>query len=304
MKQALVTGAYGFVGRHVARKASLHGYDVTGIGHGSWSRNEWQEWGIARWHTADVTLETLMRFAGEPEVILHCAGSGSVPFSMHHPYQDHERTIGTTLSVLEFIRLCNPKTKAIIPSSASVYGKVGKLPIGIDSALQPVSPYGVHKKMAEEICQSFGRHFGVETSIVRLFSIYGNGLRKQLLWDACSKIASGDLVFSGTGLETRDWLHIGDAAELLISAIDHASTGCSVVNGGSGVALQIREIVEAVASDLGVTERPRFTGSVRAGDPSHYQADIAEALKWGWTPQSDWRQNLKSYVNWFRAGAQ
>ena len=55
---ALVTGAFGFVGRHVARALAAEGAHVVGIGHGSWGRDEWRRWGIDEWHTADITVET------------------------------------------------------------------------------------------------------------------------------------------------------------------------------------------------------------------------------------------------------
>jgi UDP-glucose 4-epimerase len=104
-RTVLVTGAYGFIGRNVARHFAKAGWVVTGIGHGSWAREEWRKWGISEWHTADITTETLLTYAGSPEVIVHCAGSGSVRFSMTHPLQDFQRTVGTAVAVLEFVRL-------------------------------------------------------------------------------------------------------------------------------------------------------------------------------------------------------
>jgi UDP-glucose 4-epimerase len=302
-RTALVTGAYGFVGRHVARAIAARGCRVRGIGHGTWSRDEWRAWGITEWHTADIDVETLTTYAGEPNIVFHCAGSGTVGFSMTHPYQDYQRTVGTTLAVLEFMRLHQPEARLVVPSSAGVYGIAQTLPIGIGAPLNPVSPYGLHKKMAEDLCRSYGRHFGIRSALVRLFSVYGTGIRKQLLWDACSKISAGDLAFAGTGLETRDWLHVEDAADLMILSADHASGECPVVNGGAGIAVRIQEVVDAIAADLGCADRPQFSGRVRAGDPTHYQADIAEALRLGWAPKRHWRDEIRAYVDWYRRDA-
>ena len=108
---ALVTGAHGFLGRYVARQLARDNWRVIGLGHGSWARDEWKVWGIAEWHCADIALETLLIYAGEPDVIVHCAGSGSVGFSMTHPYQDFQRTVATALAVLEYARLYVPRVR-------------------------------------------------------------------------------------------------------------------------------------------------------------------------------------------------
>lgn len=302
-RTALVTGAYGFVGRNVARRLAAEGVWVRGIGHGSWSREEWRRWGIAEWHNADVTLDSLLTYAGEPEWIFHCAGSGSVAFSMTHPLQDYQRSVTTTLSLLEFMRAHHQGARLVIPSSAGVYGLVREMPIGTATPLAPLSPYGVHKRLAEELALSYGRYFGIRVALVRLFSVYGLGLRKQLLWDACSKLSRGEASFAGTGDETRDWIHVSDAAELMLVAAAHASPDCPIVNGGTGAAVSIREVTEAIADSLDNGVRPRFSGQVRAGDPSHYVADIAEAKAWGWQPREAWRSAVRDYVRWFLAGA-
>ena len=304
MKRVLVTGAYGFIGRHVARELSRQNYEVRAIGHGAWSRGEWQNWGIADWYPSDITIESLITYAGEPDWIFHCAGSGSVAFSMSHPYQDYQRSVSTTHAVLEYIRTVHPAAALVLPSSAGVYGLAERMPINVNEVLNPVSPYGLHKKMAEDLCLSYGKHFGVRTAVVRLFSIFGVGLRKQLLWDACSKIAAKNAIFSGTGNETRDWLHVEDAAKLMVFAAQNASPNCPIVNGGVGKATSISEVVNAIVEDIGSTQIPIFSGASRPGDPLHYLANISEALAWGWIPIQNWRDNIRSYVHWFKDGAQ
>ena len=299
-KIVLVTGAYGFLGRHVARFYAQHGWHVVGIGHGDWAREEWERWGIAEWHACDVAIDTLQTYAGEPDTIVHCAGSGSVSFSMTRPVQDFHKTVETTLSVLEFVRLYARSAKVVYPSSAAVYGVADKFPITEDSLLRPVSPYGVHKKIAEELCQSYSRHFGVSTSVVRFFSIYGNGLRKQVLWDACTKISRNEITFFGAGIEMRDWLHIDDASELLFIAGKHASPDCPIVNGGYGIGIPVREVLTEIFACFQRTDLPVFTGNVRSGDPMHYVADITLTQAWGWSPRTDWRSGVREYVQWFK----
>lgn len=302
LKTALVTGAYGFIGRYVARQLALEGWRVVGVGHGSWAREDWQQWGIAEWHVADLTSEILITYAGEPEVIVHCAGSGSVGFSMTHPCQDFQRTVATTLAVLEFARLYAPKARVAYPSSAGVYGVVQKLPIAETDPMSPVSPYGVHKSLAENLCASYARHFDISVAVVRLFSVYGKGLRKQLLWDASRKIISEENLFLGSGEEIRDWLHVEDAANLLITAAGYASTRCPIVNGGSGVGVTVREALTELFACFDREDAANFSGTARSGDPSDYVADISLARQWGWKPKKDYHEGLREYAEWFKSG--
>jgi UDP-glucose 4-epimerase len=135
--------------------------------------------------------------------------------------------------------------------------------------------------------------------IVRLFSIYGEGLRKQLMWDACSKAAKGEPLFSGTGGELRDWLHAADAAELLRLAAQYASPLCPIVNGGAGEGVAVREILKIIFDEYGTALSLSFSGEARVGDPAHYVAGICIAQGWGWAPRVNIKDGVKSYVRWF-----
>ena len=302
MPRVLVTGAFGFLGRHVTRRWAQEDWHVTGLGHGDWTRESWRNWGVDDWHMAEVTLDTLATYGGEPDVIVHCAGSGSVSFSVIHPYQDFQRTTLTTAAVLEYVRLHSPHTRVVFPSSAAVYGVVNRLPIAETAALAPVSPYGVHKRLAEELCQSYANTFKLQVSIVRFFSLYGLGLRKQLMWDACCKLATGEARFAGTGNELRDWIHVTDAAELLACAATRAGQDCPVFNGGSGRPITVQEVVSRLSLMFpGVPAL--FTGDVRPGDPHQYQADVSRTHALGWRPLVELDDGIAEYGEWYKAGA-
>lgn len=300
---AWVTGARGFLGRHVARALSEAGWRVVGIGHGEWSPDESRVWGIDAWRSAEIDLPALVdlsRVAGRPKVVFHAAGSGSVGFSLDQPLEDFQRTVATTAAVCEAVRTLAPDALVIYPSSAAVYGVAGKGPIGEQTTLAPVSPYGVHKLLAELLCLSGHRSFRLRCAIVRFFSLYGSGLRKQLVWDLVRRITAEprEVRLHGTGDETRDFLHVEDAARLVALVAAKAPDEPLVVNGGSGEAVSVRTVAEMVASMFGDGVTLRFTGESRAGDPQHYQADPARLRRLGFAPQWTLSEGLREYVRW------
>jgi UDP-glucose 4-epimerase len=258
---------------------------------------------MAEWHAADISFDALSNSGPSPSVIVHCAGSGSVGYSLSHPFQDFLRGTSTIAATLEYARLHAPEARIVYLSSAAVYGHVGDRSIREETSLNPVSPYGVHKMMGESLCQMYGAHYGVHSTVLRLFSVYGGGLRKQLLWDACAKALRGESEFAGTGDETRDWLDVVDAAELIFLAVKQASRLCPIANGGAGEAPPIRAVLEELFQCLGVNRPPHFSGVVRSGDPKHYRADITVAKRWGWVPKVSWREGVRAYAEWFRNSA-
>jgi UDP-glucose 4-epimerase len=302
-KHAIITGAHGFLGRHVAKVFSDNGFSVLGLGHGRWSKLEWQKWGLSEWHCCDITLDNLSRYAKKPGVVIHCAGSGSVEYSMTHPSQDFEKTVTTTISVLEFLRLYSPESTLIYPSSVAVYGTVEQLPISESASLNPISPYGVHKKIVEELCQSYVNNFKIRIAIIRFFSLYGRDLRKQLLWDACRKVTKDDLTFYGTGNEIRDWIHVTDAARLILTLTSHTSTDMPIVNGGSGTGTKVSDVINRIIFTMGKNGIPRFSQQQKAGDPVGYIADTSKSFGYGWTPKVKMKKGIDEYVQWFLTGA-
>jgi UDP-glucose 4-epimerase len=271
---------------------------VIGLGHGDWV--DWHICGLAAWYNAEVNIDSLRQYAGKPNVIVHCAGGASVGFSVEQPGKDFELTVKTTSDVLEFIRLYSPATQLVYPSSAAVYGQVKILPITEKSPLNPVSPYGVHKHMAESLCQLYCQQYELSIAMVRLFSIYGPELRKQLLWDACQKFSRDECNFFGTGQEIRDWLHVEDVAKLLFAAAQQASPKCPVVNAGSGVGVSVKDILLFVSEQLKTCQRPQFSSLPKAGDPNAYIADISKACAWNWEPKIDWHVGVAEYVKWYK----
>jgi len=298
---ALVTGANGAIGRHVAFTLAAYGWQVVGLGHGSWGNEEQLAWGLSHWYEGDVNLETLQAIKLSPRLIIHCAGSGAVGASFSAPYSDFSRTVSATLAVLEYMRLNCPNTKLVYPSSAAVYGVAEQFPIRENDDLKHASPYGAHKKIAEDLILEYSKYFKLNCSIVRLFSVYGAGFRKQLLWDACTRILNNEAQFYGTGDETRDWLHVSDAAKLMICASGYADYNCPIINGAGGKAVTVREIVLELIGLMSSTVKPVFCGTHKQGDPVHYLADIHRSLELKWKPEISLKDGLINYVDWFKS---
>lgn len=299
-KYLLVTGGYGFLGRNVASHFAKLGYKVFGIGHGYWTQEQSASFGFNSWFENDITIDSIKEIGQRFDVIIHCGGSGSVAYSISNPHQDFGKTVSGTASVLEYIRLYNPDAKLIYPSSPAVHGEHENNPIKESDAICPASPYGEFKYMAEHLCHTYAQHFSLKVIILRFFSVYGEGLTKQLLWDASNKITnSNEVVFWGGGYETRDWLHIDDAIRLIVAIVESSIPTGTVLNAGSGESTSIKEVLSLLAKELGYTGEIGFNKIVRVGDPLYYWADISKALSFGWKPEIDLKIGIRRYARWF-----
>lgn len=305
MKRVWVTGARGFIGRHVAKAFADAGWHVAGLGHGTWNNAEARSYGLDVWEESEIThgaISALCESTGQPDVVFHAAGGASVGQSVAHPLRDFDRTVRTTAVLLDAIRRLAPDTMLIMPSSAAVYGMVGSGPISETDSLVPVSPYGVHKCLTEQLVTGAHQLFGLRYAIVRYFSVYGPGLRKQLLWDLAQKLSltPEEIVLSGTGEETRDFLHVRDAARLAVTLADKKGTlNALTVNGGSGSSVTVRQVAEALRQHVSPQTRIRFSGVPRTGDPLHYQADTKLLESMGYRPMENFKDGLAGYADWF-----
>jgi len=302
MKKVLITGAYGFLGRNTAKAFSDKGYHVSGIGHGKWHEYEYSQWGIQNWYESTITFEALINLNKAFDVIVHCGGSGSVSFSYQNPYEDFQKSVQSTLALLEYIRLSEKRCHFIYASSPAVQGDLGDKKIREDDPSNPVSPYGFHKKAAEELCLSYNKNFGLKVSIVRFFSIYGVGLQKQLLWDACIKIKNAENVinFFGTGDETRDWIYIDDAVSLVITIAENEADNISIINGGTGIKTTVNDTIKLLLKHYNKKIEINFNQVVKPGDPRFYHADTSIAKQLGWEPSVNLNDGIAHYIRYFK----
>ncbi len=305
MKKVLITGTRGFVGRYLARELYHKGLQVSGIGHGAWTDSERTAWGVSYWLNGDVTkrnLDIVQSYMDAPDVIFHLAGGSSVGPSFVAPEEDFRRSILATAELLEWARVAAANVRLVLASSAAVYGAGHDQAINETDALTPYSPYGYNKRIAEELFESYGKNFGLNVAIVRLFSVYGTELKKQLLWDVCCRLNKDStyLELGGSGNELRDWFHISDAAELLRIAAEQANPEVFFVNGGSGIAVTVHQIVEHLCVAWGRSTQLEFSGKGRPGDPQYLVANIDRAASLGFVPKMSWQTGVADYVEWFK----
>lgn len=306
-----ITGARGFLGRYVARRFADAGWSVAGLGLSGPADAALDALPLARigdrpaWLEGIIDgpmLEKLLDLTGPPDAVFHAAGSGAVGPSFADPLRDFRMAVESTALVLDLLRRCAPTARFVLPSSAAVYGCQPSGPIAEDTPPDPVSPYGTHKLAAEWLCRSAARNFGQPCAVIRYFSLYGPELRKQLLWDIATRLASDpeEIVLAGTGEETRDMLFAADAAELAFKVMTRADDAFCTVNGGTGAASTVREVAESLIAALGTRTKVRFNGNVRSGDPVHLQADIALAAGLGFKPRCSLAEGVRAYAAWWR----
>ena len=273
---------HGRSGRHrpaCRTTAVAGGARVFGLGHGALIRpSKPCDWINGAIDAANLT--TLAEQDGaSPTPIIHLAGGSAVGPSLVSPAEDFDRTTATGVRLLEWTRVSAPAAALVFASSAAVYGASHKGLIDETAPRTPCSPYGFHKAMMEMAAESWAASFGLKVSIVRLFSVYGPLLRKQLVFEQASKLLRGEqkLLLGGTGEETRDWLYIGDAARYLINAIALADASAPVFNGGAGIRTTIADTVRKLIDAAKKNAEFGFSGVTRRGDPEHLVSDAGKA---------------------------
>ena len=299
MRSILIAGSEGFIGHHLVNRFTKAGYEVFGCDlfetalHGDYSY----------YKVTRLSPEWEEIFGNHPfDFCINASGSGNVPYSMTHPVADFEANALDTIRILDAIRRLNKNCRYLHISSAAVYGNPKSLPVREDAVLQPLSPYGYHKLIAEELCREYYKVFGIHTAIVRPFSVYGDGLRKQLLWDVCSKLKkSSQVQLFGTGKESRDFLHVSDLASLLQLLVERSPFESEVYNAASGVESSLCTVAALFEKCFGTEKKITFSGESRAGDPINWKADISRISNLGFKPEITIEDGVPAYVRWFQS---
>ncbi len=226
----LIIGSKGFIGSH------LVAYFTEKKNVSVWECDVVVDYVTPQYVQLDATnADYHSLFEGQQfDICINCSGAASVPDSIIQPLRDFNLNMVNVFKLLDAILKYNKTCKFINLSSAAVYGNPQENPIKETAVLQPISPYGKHKQMAEMICKEFHQQFCIATCSLRIFSAYGNGLKKQLFWDLYQKTKSSkEICLFGTGNETRDFIHVSDIArviDLVIQKADFEGEAINVAN--------------------------------------------------------------------------
>jgi UDP-glucose 4-epimerase len=233
------------------------------------------------------------------DILINCAGASSVPSSLIDPSNDFERNVILVKDILDRIRLSgNKNIRFVNLSSAAVYGNPQNLPIKESHMCQPISPYGSHKMMAEELCSYYNNCFGIKTVSLRIFSAYGIGQRKMLLWDLHQKIvnSNGEIILFGTGNESRDFIHTEDIYRQLILAINNSNFDGEAINVANGKEVYIKDVVEIYKKHYPKSFTYEFNGENRPGDPLNWCAEISRMSDWGYVNSVGIESGVADYI--------
>jgi UDP-glucose 4-epimerase len=292
----MVVGAGGFIGAQVVKAAVAAGHRVIAVGGSGDDSHGQVEWLPLRLPDEGFGV-ALARH--RPWLVLHAASRSSVPASMQDPAGDLVSSVGVTSFVLEALRRQSPESRVIVCSSAAVYGSPASLPISETAALAPLSPYGYHKWMTELLVRQYAQVFGLNACSLRIFSAYGPGLRRQLLWDICCKLRrTGRLELQGTGRESRDFIHVDDVARAVFAVADRGAFIGESINVASGSEVTVLSMSVKLMDALGIAGAPVFSGYNRPGDPLQWRADITALARLGFIPQVGLDEGVAAYARW------
>jgi len=293
----VIIGSKGFIGSHALQ------YFLSKTGYECWGCDVLVDYVDEHYFLIDSTNSDFNEVfeSSDFDVCINCSGAANVYDSLIHPLRDFTLNTFNVIKLLEAIRKHNPSCKFVNISSAAVYGNPSVLPVNEKADLQPVSPYGYHKLQAENICEEFHRFYKLQTCSVRIFSAYGNGLKKQLFWDVAQKLLNNDkVVLFGTGNESRDFIHINDIAKAIELVITKGLFNAAYYNVANGEEITTRDAAEKLQSLLGYHNRLTFNGEVRKGDPLNWRGDVTALKALGYSKSVSIDEGLNYYVQWLR----
>ena len=297
----LITGVAGFLGRTLARHYFELGWKV--IGTDIIAPENSPTSFLIRYLCTNLPNPSFVQLLKDtkPSVCIHCAGRASVGASIRQPYEDYIQGPELTFYVLNCLHEVTPECRFVFLSSAAVYGNPPVLPIQEATLPAPISIYGFNKWQSEIICREFFEVYQQPTASVRIFSAYGPGLRRQVIWDICEKTSSGDtLNLQGTGKESRDFIHSQDIGKGIEIVAKSAGMSGEAYNLGSGRQITISFLANLALDYLQSGKKKiSFDNIETIGNPLNWQADIQKIKQLGFSPNIPFEKGLHAYITWF-----
>jgi UDP-glucose 4-epimerase len=305
----VVTGGAGFIGSHVADAYRAAGHDVVVLdslwAHGGGRReNVPQNASFIHLDIRDEGVERVFReFA--PEVVSHHAAQHSVAISARDPRLDADVNVMGLINVLD----CAVKSgvrKVIFASSGATYGEPAVLPIKDETPQEPASPYAITKMAAEHYLRFYKAQHGLDFTALRYGNVYGprqdpSGEAGVIAIFIGRFLAQEGIKIFWDGEQTRDYIYVGDIAELNVLALERGSGQCYAIgtNKKTSVNELYRNLVAITGFEPPIDYLPRRPGDVRDA-----QIDPARAKKeLGWKPRTTLKAGLEKTLAYFRERA-
>lgn len=269
--RTLVTGASGFIGRHVVRHLADEGHEVTALDVRVPDPPHAQS---VRAFACDICGDDLPE--GPFDAIVHLAALGGVRPSMERPSDYVATNIGGTVRLLEWAKQRGVK-RFIFASSSSVYGATDGTPSAEDDPLSPCSPYALTKVQGEHWGRLYAEKYGIDFIALRLFAVWGDGQRPDLALESFRrKILSGETItIHGDGSQRRDLTHVSDVARAVEKTIAWKGSGFEVFNIGTGRNHSVNDMLRAAESWTKMTTEVKYGPS----HPADVPATLADARK-------------------------
>ena len=307
----LVTGGAGFIGSHITRALLEQGAHVRILDNFSSGKRENIEAMIKQFNESQLeVLEGDVRDASRVmeavrgvEVIFHEAAFVSVPQSMQEPQECFDVNITGTSLLFDAARRAGVR-RAVVASSAAVYGESDALPLVEETPLQPMSPYAVSKRVDEMYAELFTNSFGFEVAALRYFNVYGPRQRPDSMYAAAVPIFARRLLDGkpvtvfGDGGQTRDLINVHDIVRANLIASEHPNAAGKVFNICTGIETRLLDLLDVLYQLFPDAPKPEFAAP-RAGDIYRSVGSPQKALKiMDFRAQVPLTEGLKETVDW------
>lgn len=312
--KALVTGAAGFVGSHLAEALLAEGHRVLGVDCLTpyyapelklANLAQVATWPGFRFAEVDLRSAELDALLDGVDVVFHLAGQPGVRLSWSSGFARYtEHNVLATQRLLESAR-DRELTRFVYASSSSVYGNAPAYPTRETDLPRPHSPYGVTKLAGEHLCGLYAANHGVPTVALRYFTVYGPRQRPDMAFSRFLTAALNGRALPryGTGEQVRDFTYVADVVAANLAAATAPVQPGTVVNVAGGSSVTVNTLLDLLADLLG-TELDIEALPAQPGDVAVTGGVIDRAHDLlGWHPRIDLRAGLAAQLSWHRDAA-
>lgn len=279
----LVTGGGGFIGSHLVETLCDKNNVLVLDNFSTGKEGNLKEFGVVLIKDSITNQEAVRKGVKDADYVFHLAALPSVPRSVKDPIKTNEVNVDGTLNILTEAKERN-LNKVVFASSSSVYGDTPTLPKIETMTPFPQSPYAISKLAGEHYCRVFYEVYGLPTTSLRFFNVYGPRQDPDSEYAAVIPKFISRLnqnkppIIFGDGKQTRDFTYIKDTVRAVISASESDSANGEVLNVAGGKGITINELAERITELMGKDLNPEHYEE-RAGDVKHSLADISKGAK-------------------------